>query len=81
MSGLEHILEKADTEEFQEARAKIEEGIKNRTKGVVKLDKKEIDFNGKRVTFNLSEADVARRESALSFAAILELAEAINKGE
>lgn len=81
MPGIDDILDKLDTEEFQEAREKIEEGIKNRVKGVVKLDKKEIDFNGKRVTFNLSEADVARRESALSFAAILELVEAINKGE
>lgn len=90
MPGLDNILdfegltEKERQKKIEErtvAKIEIAQGIKNRVKGVIKLERKEIDFDGQRVSFTLSQTDVARSESALSFTAILELAEAINKGK
>lgn len=55
----------------------IKESIKKRVKGVITMDQKEIDVNGKRVIFHLTRAEIGRSESALSFNTILSLAELI----
>ena len=55
----------------------IKDSIKKRVKGVITMNQKEIDVNGKRVLFILNRAEIGRSESALSFNTILALAEQI----
>lgn len=57
----------------------IKESIEKRIKGVVIMNQKEIDMNGKRVIFSVTGAELSRGETALSFNTILSIAEQIKE--
>lgn len=65
-------------EELENTPEDIEESIKNRPKGVISMQIKEIDVNGKRVMFKLSEAEESRHEVAMSFTELKSIVEQIN---
>lgn len=81
--GLNRIVDLSDVdpEAFAKAKKRIEKSIKERPKGVIRVDQKEIDLDARRVMFAISPGDSARRQTALSFDTILALADQIKKEE
>lgn len=81
--GLSRVAEQLDVDpdKYVAAKERIEKSKKERPKGVITVDQKEIDLNARRVMFTISQGDASRHETALSFDTILALAEQIKLEE